>query len=214
MDRSSHAPKARLRQGADDSDLPNFFKDLGLDEQLDSVDDQTIEDTLVPAARRRMALDRQQLLATMVLMGINRLVVTDGHIEAACLFELKASDVVTSRDRQRGSLHSEALHYGEAKGSGSIADWFQPSVRDTSSAQFDVSTSSTTDSEAKSKLHLNLTGKVRVNFRSDTVPLERIADIIQMREIQAKAPVARPIAAPVPPTTAPAAPMPAAAPAR
>jgi hypothetical protein len=35
---------------------------------------------LVAAARRRIAIDRQQLLATMVMMGINRVVVTDGKI--------------------------------------------------------------------------------------------------------------------------------------
>jgi len=39
---------------------------------------------LVAAARRRMAIDRQQLLATMVMMGINRIVVTDGSIKAGC----------------------------------------------------------------------------------------------------------------------------------
>ncbi len=37
---------------------------------------------LVAAARRRIAIDRQQLLATMVMMGINRVVVTDGKIVA------------------------------------------------------------------------------------------------------------------------------------
>lgn len=37
---------------------------------------------LVAAARRRIAIDRQQLLSTMVMMGINRLVVTDGKIVA------------------------------------------------------------------------------------------------------------------------------------
>jgi hypothetical protein len=37
---------------------------------------------LVAVARRRMAIDRQQLLSTMVTMGINRLVVTDGKIVA------------------------------------------------------------------------------------------------------------------------------------
>ena len=37
----------------------------------------------LPAAiRSRIATDRQQLLATMVLMGINRIVVTDGTIKA------------------------------------------------------------------------------------------------------------------------------------
>jgi len=37
---------------------------------------------LVAAARRRLAIDRQQLLSTMVMMGINRVVVTDGKIVA------------------------------------------------------------------------------------------------------------------------------------
>jgi hypothetical protein len=37
---------------------------------------------LVAAARRRLAVDRQQMLATMVMMGINRVVVTDGKIAA------------------------------------------------------------------------------------------------------------------------------------
>jgi hypothetical protein len=35
---------------------------------------------LVAAARRRLAIDRQQLLSTVVMMGINRVVVTDGKI--------------------------------------------------------------------------------------------------------------------------------------
>ena len=39
-----------------------------------------IEAQLVPAAKRRLAAGRQQLLSTMVLMGINRIVVTDGSI--------------------------------------------------------------------------------------------------------------------------------------
>ena len=37
---------------------------------------------LVAAARRRMAFQRQQVLMTRVLMGINRIVVTDGKIRA------------------------------------------------------------------------------------------------------------------------------------
>ena len=37
---------------------------------------------LVAAARRRMAVDRQQLLASMLMMGINRVVVADGSISA------------------------------------------------------------------------------------------------------------------------------------
>ena len=65
------------------------------------LDQDTIEQTLVPAARQRMALDRQHLLATMVLMGINRLVVTDGDIDAKVLFQLDSVDKVDRRARRR-----------------------------------------------------------------------------------------------------------------
>lgn len=41
-----------------------------------------IEKKLVPAARRRLVASRQQLAASMVLMGINRIVVTSGRIGA------------------------------------------------------------------------------------------------------------------------------------
>ena len=40
------------------------------------------------SARRRLATQRQQTLATMVLMGINRIVVTEGKIRAGVIFEL------------------------------------------------------------------------------------------------------------------------------
>ena len=43
---------------------------------------------VVAATRRRLARNRQQTLATVVLMGINRIVVTDGKIAARISFDL------------------------------------------------------------------------------------------------------------------------------
>lgn len=43
---------------------------------------------LVAATRRRLARDRQQILANVVLMGINRIVVTDGKITPRIKFDL------------------------------------------------------------------------------------------------------------------------------
>src|SRR4051812_12507279 len=50
--------------------------------------DLPVEHGKIDSARRRLAAQRQQLLATMVLMGINRLVVTDGRISAGVIYEL------------------------------------------------------------------------------------------------------------------------------
>jgi hypothetical protein len=43
---------------------------------------------LVAATRRRLARNRQQTLATVILVGINRIVVTDGNISAKLRFDL------------------------------------------------------------------------------------------------------------------------------
>src|SRR3954451_14013363 len=87
-------PRLKPREGHDEDSMPDFAADLGLPETVSSLDDETVEQKLAPAARRRIAMDRQQLLATMVMMGVNRLVVTNGEIEASVLFELNTKDEV------------------------------------------------------------------------------------------------------------------------
>ena len=52
------------------------FQLLPMPGPLREIGPADIEAKLVPAARRRLAASRQQLLASMVMMGINRLVVT------------------------------------------------------------------------------------------------------------------------------------------
>ena len=112
VDTSGDSPALKPKEGADDSSLPDFFKDLGLAQPVTSLDQDTAEQVLMPAARQRMAMDRQQLLATMVLMGINRLVVTDGHIQASCTFTLDTTNSVkrhydTASQRDSDSSYSE-----------------------------------------------------------------------------------------------------------
>ena len=85
LDTSGEQPQLAPKQGAKGQSLPDFIKALGLAQPIDSLDDQTSEQVLM-AARKKIAMDRQQLLATMILMGINRLIVTDGQINATVLF--------------------------------------------------------------------------------------------------------------------------------
>jgi hypothetical protein len=218
VDTGGDKPVLKPKQGADDSSLPDFVKDLGLSQPLQSVDEESTEQVLVPAARQRIAMDRQQLLATMVLMGINRLIVTDGVIEASCTFSLDTTDRV-ARHYDHASAYDRQTDYSE-KGGG----WFSPDYEYKSTAHFNVTTHQSEDSEDKVKLHAQLGGKVKVNFRSDVFPLEKMADVLQVNQIQQKAPnmrtaaagqtpaVAAPAATPTPaaaaPAPAPAAPTP------
>jgi hypothetical protein len=204
VDMAGESPTLRPKEGSEDSELPDFFKELGLSSPVDSLDEDTTEQVLVPAARRRMAMDRQQLLATMVLMGINRLVVTDGSITASCTFTLDTKDLVTQH-RDRASEYDRTSDWSsEAKVK---QDWYDGSWKSSGNAHFNVTTHQSEDSTAAVDMHAKLGGNVKVNFKSDYFPLEKIADVLQINEIQQKAPAGmQPGAAPLQPGAVPGTP--------
>jgi hypothetical protein len=68
--------------------VEEFMRDNVVDEH--GRDGLAAESGKGDSARRRLAANRQQVLTTMVLMGINRIVVTDGRINAAVTYELKS----------------------------------------------------------------------------------------------------------------------------
>jgi len=229
IDIEGDKPSLKAREGADEQNLPDFAGDLGMGEEMSSLDDDDIEKKLVPAARRRMAMDRQQLLATMVMMGVNRLVVTNGTIEASCMFELntkdeikrkmnnkRTSDFASLRESQSGYEGSQSSSGSGFLGLGddteSKSAWYGKSyAQDTSN--FKVSTTNTEDSTAKVEMHAKLGGKVNINFKSDYFPMERMVDVMQINKIRERTPAGtQPPAAGAPgaaPPAAPAAPAPA-----
>jgi hypothetical protein len=69
FERDAHNALLRLRPGADQSQAIERLCLLPLDSLLQTLDPDSIEKKLVPAGRRRIVATRQQLLATMVLMG-------------------------------------------------------------------------------------------------------------------------------------------------
>jgi len=217
MDLTGEAPKLKPKESADDSNMPDFFADLGLKTPISSLDDDNVEQDLVPAARRRIAMDRQQLLATMVMMGVNRLVVTNGTIEASCFFELdttdlrKRHDTATSFAERTSQRQAESSYGGDTKRHGewsgkwegqenrytksSSGDWKGSSDRNTNwfskttsndTATFRMTTASTRDSEDTIKMHAELGGKVKVNFKSDYFPMEKMIDALQVNQIRDK----------------------------
>jgi hypothetical protein len=194
VDTKGKDPQLVPKRDAPHGDMPDFMKDLGLDSMMGSLTKKNIEDKLVPAARRRMAMDRQQLLATMVLMGINRLIVTDGKISAHCLFQLDTTDSVdtsqsyASEYDQQEHTEEEAWHFL----------WFSGGQDRKSDVHFNVKTTNDTDSSADVQMHAELSGEVNINFKSETFPLEKMADLIQIKQIEEKAPAAAAVTPPVP----------------
>jgi len=210
LDISGEKPRVKPREGLDSNSMPDFNADLGT-KDVSSIDDSTVEEKLVPAARRRIAMDRQQLLATMVMMGVNRLVVTNGVIEASCLFELNTTDLVKRRMQQKRTSDWAALREGESGGQGSYSSsgsgflgfgddeetkssWYtKDSYR--YSSNFNVSTTRSEDSDAKVQMHAKLAGKVNLNFKSDYFPMERMVDVMQINQIRSRTPGGAPGAA-------------------
>jgi hypothetical protein len=200
LDIDGDRPKLKMRDGVDENNLPDFQGDLGTEEPIRSLDDGEAEQKLVRAARRRIAMDRQQLLATMVMMGVNRLVVTNGSIEASCLFELDTKDEVKRRMQRKTTSDWASKREGESGYEGSYSSsgflglgddrsssWYgKNSYQDTSS--FKVSTTRSEDSDAKVQMHAKLTGKVNVQFKSDYFPMEKMVDVMQINQIRSKTP--------------------------
>jgi hypothetical protein len=225
IDISGDKPRVRKRQGTADESLPDLQGDFGLPEPVTSLDDDMIEEKLVPAARRRMALDRQQLLATMVMMGVNRLVVTQGTIEASCMFELNTTDAVRRRMQQQRSADWHSQNKSESGRQGTYSressgflglgatkkrnsSWYGKNSSE-SSANFSVTTTRSEDSEAKVQMHAKLAGKVNVQFKSDFFPMERMVDVMQINQIRDKTPAGREEPKPAPGQGTPPSPLPA-----
>jgi hypothetical protein len=178
IDTSSGQPRAVPAPGAGDAEPPNFRRDLNLSEDV-GVDESTIEEILVPAARRRIAQSRQQTLATMVLMGMNRIVVTRGRIKAGMGFRIDTTD----RSRSEFASNFESKTEAQAK-----YGWFlSPASASVKSSVAYVS-SSKKNSESEIDVQADLTGEVDLQFKSDYFPLERFADTAVIAQIQQNTP--------------------------
>jgi len=179
-------PRLRLRSGLDDEEkaMQNVQATLGLKEKFD-LDDEESEAALIRHAQLEMAKLRQQQLATMVLLGINRIVVTDGLINAKVVFDVKAND--TANRRARASLYDTQQDTSSSTSSG--GGWFSDDHVDSSLSDHRTVVSSSVDdtSESKAQLKANLTGEVRVNFKSETFPLEKMASQVQISSVNERA---------------------------
>lgn len=183
------APTAQLRAVGDDAAvrLAEISRNLNLSPPVTDITDANAELRLVTAARLQMAKSRQQLLSSMVMLGINRIVVTDGSINAKVVFDMRASDKakrdyaasMADRSAQKAS-HTSTVGYGS---------WFSPvsaEMTNTASTEHVATVGSAVDetSESKAEVKAKLSGEVRINFKSDYLPMEKMATPGMMSVIQ------------------------------
>jgi hypothetical protein len=165
-------------------DAPDFSKDFpSLGTSTPDISDSEGEQQLVRAAQLKMAKMKQQQLSTMVLMGINRIVVTDGLINAKVVIDIKTKDSATRT--ANASDYDDKKDHSEASDSGG---WFSGSSSSSTSDHDVLVQSATTDTSTSSvETKANLTGEVRVNFKSETVPLDKMVSGDGMASINQKA---------------------------
>ena len=170
-DVSSGTPTLEVNRSDPTATLPSFFTDLGFD-NVAQIDPVSVEEVIVPAARMTMAEQRHQTLATMVLLGLNRIVVDSGEINAKLQFTIDASETTgLTFDTTQTSLGTMAGTSGSStfSGNGIMVN--------------------TTNINAQSDINLraDLTGEVRVVFRSDFLPLASFADSAAIQLINSHA---------------------------
>ncbi len=125
-------------------------------------------ESLVPFVRRALARNRQGMLATMVQMGMQRIVIDSGRITAGMRFHIDA----TSAAQERATSAFDTRHSVAASGSVGFG-WWSASAAVSSTIGY-VSTNDTTTSEDLTA-SADLNSTVELNFRTDQVPLDRLA---------------------------------------
>lgn len=175
-------PKVKVRDNAPDS-KPDFKATFGLDEDID-MDDDAVEEKLVPAARRKLAQNRHQMLAAMVMMGIQRIVVTSGRIRATMGFHIDAHDTASASTASQFDTSTTA-HAGY--GGGLVGSIFGGPEGDITTNVAYVS-STKKDSSDSINMTTDLTGEVDLKFKSDYLPLEKFAQPNLIALIQGNTP--------------------------
>ena len=240
------SPKLRLREGVDEAEaLKKVNNKLEFENgALKSLDlsDANVEQALVENSRLQLARQRQQLMASIVLMGINRIVVTDGKISAKIIYDVKANDRMSKRrsasavDMARnkdGTIQTTYKGEGEydsgSKNEGTYSrdkdgaydgdyssDYYaKGKYKYENQPIITAQTAASEVNEAALQTKIQLSGMVDVNFKSDYLPLDKMATPGMIAAIQGNSTPVDPNVLPsarAAPAAAVAAPPPVAAP--
>jgi len=186
---SDEATRPRLAAQGDDAAvrLAEISKEMNVNPPVTDLSDANAELRLVTAARLEMAKSRQQLLSSMVMLGINRIVVTDGSINAKVVFDMRASD--QAQRTATASMHDREAQKYTQSAKARFGGWYSPysgSAKFTGQQEHVATVGSAVDetSESKAEVKARLSGDVRVNFKSDFLPMEKMATPGMMSTIQ------------------------------
>ncbi|WP_447755419.1 hypothetical protein [Sphingopyxis fribergensis] len=123
---------------------------------------------LIPFVRQSLARNRQQMLATMVQMGMQRIVIDAGRISAGMRFHIDASSAAAE---QSTSAFDTRTTVGASASVG--FGWWSASASVNSTIGYVATNDTRTSQDLNASA--DLTSSVELQFRTDQVPLDRIA---------------------------------------
>jgi hypothetical protein len=156
---------------------PPWLAEFGLDGE--ELTEELLEERVVPQVRNQVGAERQQLLATMVLLGMNRVAVRDGSITAKVMFRAAAQDTAK-------------VGYATGADPQGVANWGERGSMTYGGASTMVSTLAV-NAQNETSIRADLFGEVKLNFVSETLPLDRLADAAKIALVQRNAPGMRPV---------------------
>ncbi|CAI9009754.1 MULTISPECIES: hypothetical protein [Burkholderia] len=238
MDDSGDAPSPRVqvRDGVDPDEASKTVRarlQMGDGDTFD-LSDEASELAVVNRFKMQLAKQRQQMLASIVLMGINRIVVTDGKISAKIIYDVRAQDTLSkqrsatavdlARDKD-GNVQTTYAGKGTYDRGGKYdssndkdngrqysADYYAKGDYEYENKPIiTASTAASETSNSAMQTKIQLSGAVDVNFKSDYLPLDKMATPQMIATITGNATPADPNVLPSPKT--PPAAVPAAVPA-
>ena len=161
-----------LREGASMPSEEALRTALGLGPE-ESVPSGDPERSLMPFARRAIARQRQQVLASMVMMGMQRIVIESGRINAAMRFHIDTRSTANDESGSKFNLENQASVKANYWG-------VEMAMKNTIGY---VSTQKQQSSE-EMNTDLDLNSSVELVFKTDYLPLDRLAGKGQVDRIK------------------------------
>lgn len=168
----------RLRSGATKPSDDSLRAAFGL-EPNESVPSGDPDEVLVPFARRALAKQRQGMLATMVMMGMQRIVVESGRLNASMKFHV---DTRSAAYADEGSTF-DARHTSTAKGKFGMGPWGASATMKNTIGYVSTQKSQTTE---EMNTDLELDSGVELYFKTDYLPMEMLAGNKKIDRIKAQ----------------------------
>ncbi|GAB2507538.1 hypothetical protein [Lysobacter humi (ex Lee et al. 2017)] len=155
---------------------PAWLADYGIEGE--ELTPELLEQHVLPQVRRAIGAERHQLLSTMVLMGLNRVAVRDGSISAKVMFRAAARDAA-------------GLQYATASDPKSVNNWGERGAASYSGQGSTMVSTLAVNAQNESSVRADLFGEVKLNFVSETLPLDKLVDPVKASLVQRHAPALR-----------------------